>query len=167
MPARNYDFSRPDDIRKRSRRVSRVQSGEKVLFQNCSLGCACTARGGRNCRFQKIIRFLKLTCLLLILLICAARARIELVAPTDVGPCLGFYFFSYPGHWVGGTSRIVPRTPRPQLAPRQRRRTTEYTRPVATGDFVKTIFSHNFPKNDAQDLEKWSRKTRLVFLYNL
>ena len=65
----NYDFSRPDDIRKRSRRVYRVQSGEKVLFQYCSLGCACTARGGRNCRFQKIIRFLKLTALLWILLI--------------------------------------------------------------------------------------------------
>ena len=70
VPAINYDFPHPDDIRKRSRRVYRVQSGEKVLFQNCSLGCACTARGGRNCRFQKIIRFFKeLTALLLILLI--------------------------------------------------------------------------------------------------
>ena len=46
-------------------------------------------------------------------------------------------------------------------------RTTEYTRPVATGGIVETIFSHNFPKNDAQDLKKWSRKTRPVFLYNL
>ena len=45
--------------------------------------------------------------------------------------------------------------------------TTEYTRPVATGGIVKTIFPHNFPKNDAQDLKKWSRKTRPVFLYNL
>ena len=63
----NCDFPRPGDIRKRSRRVSRVQSGEKVLFQYCSLGCACTARGGRIRRFQKIIRFLKLTALLLIL----------------------------------------------------------------------------------------------------
>jgi hypothetical protein len=34
--------------------------------------------------------------------------------------------------------------------------------------FVGTIFSHNRPKNDAQDLKKkWSRKTRPAFLYNL
>jgi hypothetical protein len=39
--------------------------------------------------------------------------------------------------------------------------------PVATGDFVGTIFFHNRPKNDAHDLKKWSRKTLPAFLYNL
>ena len=46
-------FPRPDGLRTRSRSDSRVRSGEKVLFQNYSFGCARTARGGRNCRFQK------------------------------------------------------------------------------------------------------------------
>jgi hypothetical protein len=38
VTARKCFFSRPDDIRKRSRKVSRVQSGEKVLFQTVRLG---------------------------------------------------------------------------------------------------------------------------------
>ena len=42
-----------------------------------------------------------------------------------------------------------------------------HTRPVATGVFFLTRFFHNCLKNDAQDLKKWSRKTRPAFLYNL
>jgi hypothetical protein len=46
-------------------------------------------------------------------------------------------------------------------------RTKLHTRPVATGVFFLTRFFHNFLKNDAQDLKKWSRKTHPAFLYNL
>ena len=38
VTTRNCDFSRPYDLRTRSRRISRVQNGKKVFFRTVRLG---------------------------------------------------------------------------------------------------------------------------------
>ena len=122
VPTRNYDFSPPNDIRKRSRRVSRVQSGEKVLFQYCPFGWACTARGGRICRFQKITGKITAAGLLVVLLIDAGD--VYRAAPRERSVRAG---------WPAATpAGYMPRTMAAdpdQMATRHHEPTPSYTNP--------------------------------------
>ena len=95
--------------------------------------------------------------------LCLAHRRVIIAVPSHCGTRVVLYRKCHTSCYVSQLhSRRVN-----QPARRAGVRTKLHTRPVATGVFFLTRFFHNFLKNDAQDLKKWSRKTRPAFLYNL
>ena len=69
--------------------VSRVKSGDKVRFQNCSFGCACSVRGGRNRIFQKKTQVVTVDWPAYSAYICSVVDRLATCARADLNPPRG------------------------------------------------------------------------------